>query len=73
MCATELVTQQWIEAMNCLIHDLELPERYKNHPLKGDKIGLWDYHIKPDLVLLYERVDDDLVLHRLGSHSELFD
>ncbi|MDO4223396.1 MAG: type II toxin-antitoxin system YafQ family toxin [Acinetobacter sp.] len=68
----ELITPQWIEVMNCLIHDVEPPERYQNHPLKGDKSGLWDCHIKPDLVLLYEKSEHFLILHRLATHSELF-
>ena len=68
----ELVTPQWIEVMNCLINDLPLPVRFCNHALTGDKKHLMDCHVKPDLVLLYEYQDDtDLILHRLGSHSEL--
>lgn len=68
----ELITPQWIEVMNCLINDLPLPVRFSNHALTGDKKHLMDCHVKPDLVLLYEYQDDrDLILHRLGSHSEL--
>lgn len=68
----QLITPQWIEVMNCLINGFHIPERYKNHPLKGEWIGCMDCHIKPDLVLIYEfDGDDNLILHRLGSHSEL--
>lgn len=67
-----LVTPQWIEVMNCLINGLPVPARYANHPLKGEWVGCMDCHIKPDLVLIYEFIgDNDLLLHRLGSHSEL--
>lgn len=67
-----LVTPQWIEVMNCLINGLPVPTRYANHPLKGEWVGCMDCHIKPDLVLIYEFIgDNDLLLHRLGSHSEL--
>lgn len=67
-----LVTPQWIEVMNCLINGLPVPARYANHPLKGEWVGCMDCHIKPDLVLIYEFIgDSDLLLHRLGSHSEL--
>ncbi|WP_245640005.1 type II toxin-antitoxin system YafQ family toxin [Moraxella oblonga] len=70
--ALNLVTPQWIEVMNCLIHALPMPARYANHPLKGEWQGCMDCHIKPDLVLIYELMgDNDLLLHRLGSHSEL--
>ncbi len=68
----ELITPQWIEALHCLINDKPLPTRFCNHAMTGDKKHLMDCHIKPDLVLLYEYQDDtDLILHRLGSHSEL--
>lgn len=68
----QLVTPQWIEVMNCLINDFPMPVRYANHPLKGEWVGCMDCHIKPDLVLIYEfDGDTDLILHRLGSHSEL--
>lgn len=34
--------------------------------------GFQDCHIKPDLVLIYQKPDDErLVLARFGSHSEL--
>lgn len=69
----ELITPQWIEVMHCLINDLPLlPQKYCNHALTGDKKHLMDCHVKPDLVLLYEYIDDtDILLQRLGSHSEL--
>lgn len=58
--------------MTCLIHDLPLPVKFRNHALTGDKKHLMDCHVKPDLVLLYEYPNDtDLILHRLGTHSQL--
>jgi len=68
----DLITPQWIEVMHCLLNDLSMPIKYHNHALTGDKKHLMDCHVKPDLVLLYEfKGDTDLILHRLGSHSEL--
>ncbi len=68
----ELITPQWVEVLDCLIHDKILPPKFCNHGMTGNKKHLMDCHVKPDLVLLYEyRGDTDLVLHRLGSHSEL--
>ncbi len=55
-----------------LANDQALPERYRDHPLSGEWAGFRDCHVKPDLVLIYEKPDDDtLRLVRLGSHSEL--
>ena len=39
---------------------------------RGEWAGFRDCHVKPDLVLIYEKPDDEtLRLVRLGSHSEL--
>ena len=68
----ELITPQWVEVMNCLVNDMPLAVNFRNHALTGDKKHLMDCHVKPDLVLLYEYQNKtDLILHRLGSHSEL--
>jgi mRNA interferase YafQ len=59
--------------LTLLLGDQTLPEKYKDHPLKGDWIGYRDCHIKTDLVLIYQKINDDILeLNRLGSHSELF-
>ena len=55
-----------------LAQDEALSERYRDHPLSGEWAGFRDCHVKPDLVLIYEKPDDEtLLLVRLGSHSEL--
>jgi mRNA interferase YafQ len=56
-----------------LAADLPLPVRLRDHPLTGRWSGLRDCHIRPDLVLIYEKTDDTLRLVRLGSHAELFE
>ncbi len=51
-----------------------LPEKYKDHDLKGNWQGYRECHIAPDWLLIY-RIDGDvlvLTLARIGSHSELF-
>lgn len=51
-----------------------LEPKFKDHALKGELTGHRDCHVKPDLVLVYQKLDDMLILHavRVGSHSELF-
>lgn len=69
----ELTTPAWAEALHRLCNDLELPDKYRDHELVGEFKGVRDCHIKPDLLLLYRKIDEDyLQLIRLGSHSELF-
>jgi mRNA interferase YafQ len=55
-----------------LANDQPLDVRYRDHPLTGNRHNHRDCHIKPDLVLIYQKPDaDTLRLVRLGSHSEL--
>ncbi|MFI3218766.1 MAG: type II toxin-antitoxin system YafQ family toxin [Methylococcales bacterium] len=62
-----------IDILTLLATDLPLPERYSDHPLMGNWLGFRECHIKPDLLLIYEKPTvDKLILARLGSHSELF-
>jgi mRNA interferase YafQ len=56
-----------------LVEDRPLPQANHDHALGGDRKGLRDCHLRPDLVLIYRKPDaDTLQLVRLGSHSELF-
>lgn len=49
-----------------------LEPRYRDHALTGDWKDHRNCHVKPDLVLIYQKPDaDTLRLVRLGSHSEL--
>jgi len=61
-----------MDAVNLLAADAGLPRRYLDHPLSGEWNDHRDCHLRPDLVLIYRKPDDDsLELVRLGSHSEL--
>ncbi len=59
--------------LGLLASDVVLPESNRDHALSGDWAGYRKCHVKPDLLLIYRKVDQDaLRLARLGSHSELF-
>ena len=62
------------EAVNIIASGNTLPERYKDHELIGDYSGCRECHITPDWLLIYEIIDDELVLYltRTGTHSDLF-
>ncbi|MBV5308792.1 MAG: type II toxin-antitoxin system YafQ family toxin [Chromatium okenii] len=46
--------------------------KYRDHALNGHWEEYRDCHVKPDLVLIYRKPDDNtLQLVRLGSHSML--
>ena len=58
----------------CLSRGQDLSERFRVHKLKGLFKGMYELHIEPDLLLIYEYKHDILVLKliKIGSHSDLF-
>jgi mRNA interferase YafQ len=62
-----------LPVLTTLLTDLPLEPRHRDHDLSGEWAGYRECHIKPDLLLIYRKIDPDtLRLARLGSHSELF-
>ncbi len=49
-----------------------LDPQFKDHALKGNWKPFRECHIKADVLLIYLVKGDELILVRLGSHSELF-
>ncbi len=61
-----------MEVVNLLATDKPLPRRSFDHALTGEWGDHRDCHVRPDLILIYRKPDDDnLELVRLGSPSEL--
>jgi mRNA interferase YafQ len=50
----------------------KLESRYRDHRLSGNWKGHRDCHIESDWILIYRMEDENLILERTGSHSELF-
>ena len=58
--------------LSALTEDRPLATRNRDHALTGDWRDFRDCHVRPDLVLIYSKPDNNtLLLVRLGSHSEL--
>ena len=69
---SKTLDDDFMEVVNLLADELPLPHRNFDHQLSGDWVDHRDCHIKPDLVLIYRKIDaDHLDLVRIGSHSEL--
>ena len=51
-----------------------LPEKYKDHELRGNYKGHRECHIEPDWLLIYKITEEVLILSlvRTGSHSKLY-
>ena len=60
------------DLLSRLALDQPLDAARRDHALSGEWTGHRDLHIKPNLVLIYRKPDEDtLQLVRLGSHAEL--
>jgi mRNA interferase YafQ len=58
--------------LRALVKGEALAEKYRDHALVGQYRGTRECHIEPDWLLVYERADDEIVLIRTGSDSDLF-
>jgi mRNA interferase YafQ len=68
----ETLASEFVVIVTALANDQPLAEKHHDHALIGDWKDHRDCHIKPDLVLIYRKPNDNaLQLVRLGSHSEL--
>ena len=64
-----------LEEVVCnLANGTPLEVKHKDHELSGDFKGLRECHITPDWLLIYQVVENELVLYlsRTGTHSDLF-
>ena len=57
--------------------DEPLEEKNRDHDLCGNYEGYRECHIRPNLLLVYKKGEEDeiliLKLYRVGSHSAIFD
>lgn len=64
------------KVIELLANRIVLPEKYRDHKLTNSKDyeNVRECHIEPDWLLIYEIIDDELILNllRTGSHSDLF-
>jgi len=68
----EILEAALLPVLEQLAADLSLDPRLRDHPLIGQWRDFRDCHIKPDLVLIYQKPDaENLNLVRLGSHAQL--
>ena len=67
-------TDNLFEVIEQLAQGKTLDEKHHNHFLIGNYKGWQECHIEPDWLLVYEIIDDMLILllYRVGTHSELF-
>ncbi len=64
--------QKLQKLLDLLLDDAPIPTRTRPHKLTGNFADLWDCHIEPDWLLIYEVTETEIRLYRTGSHSDLF-
>ncbi len=65
--------QKLREIVERLLSEEPLHARNRAHRLTGGMAGLWECHIEPDWLLIWDQIDDVLLLMRTGTHTDLFD
>jgi mRNA interferase YafQ len=50
-----------------------LPPSTRPHILNGEWKGVWECHIAPDWLLIYEITETEISLFRTGTHADLFE
>ena len=74
-CAKRGYNMQLIkDAIAQLAETGTLPATYRPHKLSGQYAGMWECHLKPDWLLIWEQNDTELILlfTGTGTHSDLF-
>jgi mRNA interferase YafQ len=51
----------------------KLEPRFRDHTLGGEYLDCRECHIETDWLLIYRLTEEELVLIRTGSHSDLFE
>ena len=67
-CNTELLK----EVVETLAIPATLPDKNRDHPLLGEYAKYRECHITSDWLLIYRIQDNELMLYRTGTHSDLF-
>ena len=64
-----------VAVLDLLASQVPIPEKYRDHPLKGDWQDYRECHIEPNWLLIYQIFEDKLILSAsgTGTHSDLFE
>lgn len=68
------VQRQIAETIDLIATGKRLPQAYRDHQLHGEFAQYRECHVQGDLLLMYQIVDEELVVLMLniGSHNDLF-
>ncbi len=58
--------------LDLLINQKTIPNKYKDHALRGNLQGYRECHLEKDWLLLYKIEDNNLILISTGTHDDFF-
>ena len=72
----KLSTEQklhFLSVIEKLAYNEKLEKKYQDHALKGNLVGYRDCHLEPDLILVYKKINDELIIYclNIGSHAKI--
>ena len=68
----KLSTEQklhFLSVIEKLANNEKLEKKYQDHALKGDLAGYRDCHLEPDLILVYKKINNELIIYCLNIGS----
>lgn len=64
--------QKFLQYLNILIENKELPKEALNHTLKGEWKDCREFHLGGDLIVVYLIDGNEIILIAIGSHNQVF-
>lgn len=63
----------FLSVIEKLANNEKLEKKYQDHALKGDLVGYRDCHLELDLILVYKKINDELIIYclNIGSHAKI--
>jgi mRNA interferase YafQ len=71
--ATRRDLEELIAVVELLAETGALPSGYRPHKLSGEWKGVWECHVEPDWLLIYQITPAEVVVIRTGTHTDLFE
>ena len=63
---------KYISYLAKLLNNEALPVEARDHSLSGEYQDTREFHISGDLLIIYLTTETELILIRIGTHSQLF-
>ena len=64
--------QKLAQYLTLLVEGKHLPPEARDHELLGVWQGFREFHLGGDLLVIYRRTNNEIILARIGTHNQLF-